>query len=128
MLEYFVGKPCTITTVAINWRFNSEPMMDYFMGVVEKIDVKGILVTHPQTGCKNYIFLKHIVSISEEQVFYDNNPEHKKIIEEYKEKNPEKAAKTMIPAEKSVVKAVPLPPVPKYVDFNKLTALAKKPK
>ncbi len=65
-------------------------MVDYFMGRIEAIGQDGILVTHPTTNCKNYIFLKHIVSISEEQ--YTEDPE---IIEQYRKEKPE--VKTSVP-------------------------------
>jgi len=91
-LNYFIGKYCTITTVQINYRFKYEQMVDYFMGRVDAIDESGILVTHPTTNSKNYIFLSHIVSIAEEQ--YTEDPE---IIEKYKKEKPVSAAKTAIP-------------------------------
>jgi len=81
-LKHFIGKYCTITTVQINYRFKYEQMVDYFMGRIEAIDENGILVTHPITKCKNYIFLKYMVSIAEEQ--YTEDPE---IIEQYKKGN-----------------------------------------
>lgn len=87
-LNYFVGKVCTVSTTQINFRFKEEQMMDYFMGVVESIDENGLIMTHPQTGCKTYVAMPHVVSIAEEQVLFENNPEDKKIIEEYREAKP----------------------------------------
>lgn len=95
-LRYFKGKPCTISTVQVNFRFKEEQMMDYFMGIVEVIDDEGIWISHPVTKCMSYIFLKHIVSISEEQMLYDDNPEHAKIIDEYRKEKPITAAKTAV--------------------------------
>lgn len=83
-LKYFIGKLCTISTVNINFNFKYEQMLDYFSGIIESIDNDGIIMIHPTTNCKNYIFLQYIVSISEEQVLYADNPEHAKIIEDYK--------------------------------------------
>jgi hypothetical protein len=95
-LNYFIGKVCTIATTAINFRFQVEQMMDYFVGKIDSIDEHGILMTHPTTNCKNYIFIAHIVSITEEQVLYNDNPEHAKIIEEYKKEKPITAEKRKI--------------------------------
>lgn len=123
-LNYFVGKPCTVTTLAINFRFNVEPMMEFFMGVVDQIDENGILLTSTHTQCKSYIFLKHVVSISEEPVLYEDNPEHKKIIDEYRQKNPAAAQKTKIAPPPIVAPPQP-PPPPKFVDPRSLAKLAK---
>jgi len=94
--KYFKGKPCTIATVDINFRFKEQQMMDYFMGIVENVDDDGIWIVHPITKCRSYIFMSHIVAISEEQVLYEDNPEDAKIIEEYRKEKPITAAKTMI--------------------------------
>jgi hypothetical protein len=131
-LKYFVGKSCSIAVPAINWRYNVEPMMDYFLGVVEKIDEDGIVLLSKLTNAKSYIFLKHVISIHEEPVLYENNPEHKKIIDEYRDKNPQMAAKTVMPAPaKPCIPVVP-PPLPgpanKYVDPKKLAAMSKQAK
>jgi hypothetical protein len=95
-LKYFKGKPCTISTVEINFRFKEQQMMDYFMGIVETIDEHGIWIVHPITKCRSYVFLNYIVSISEEQVLYEDNPADAKIIEEYRKEKPITAAKTAI--------------------------------
>lgn len=96
-LKYFVGKACTITVSAeLNFRFKEEQMMDYFMGIVEQIDDYGIWITHVVTKCKTYIFLSRIVSISEEQMLFEDNPEHAKIIQEYRQEKPISAAKTAV--------------------------------
>lgn len=113
-LKYFVGKACTITTTQINYRFKDEIMMDYFSGVIDKITDNGILVTHPQTGSKNFIFLKYVVSISEEQMVFEDDPQYKEIVEEYRQKKPELAEKTKVNN--------------KFVDLSALTEIAKKAK
>lgn len=94
--EYFKNKPCTICTVEINFRFKEQQMMDYFMGIVENIDDDGIWIIHPITKCRSFIFAEHIVSIAEEQVLYDNNPEDAKIIQEYRQEKPLTSSKTQI--------------------------------
>ncbi len=40
--------------------------------------------------------MNHIVSIAEEQILYENNPEDAKIIEEYRKEKPITAAKNQI--------------------------------
>jgi len=85
-------------------------MVDYFMGRIDDIDENGILVTHPTTNSKNYIFLSHIVSIAEEQ--YTEDPE---IIEEYKK------------GDSAVKKAIPIPvDNTPYVNPTGMAELAKR--
>ena len=115
-LKYFVGKVCTVTTVAVNFRFKEEQMMDYFMGQINNIDEQGILMTHPTTHCKNFIMLPHVVSISEEQVLYEDVPEHAKIIEEYRQQKPITAPQRVLVPEKP----------PQLVNPKELAALVKK--
>jgi hypothetical protein len=117
--KYFIGKACTITTLQINYRFKEEQMMDYFMGIIDDIDEHGILMTHPVTKCKNYIFFPHIVSISEEQYLSEDNPEYAKIIEEYRKEKPLTAARTVVTAEP---KSKPSP----FVDIKAMADIAKK--
>ena len=101
-LKYFKGKPCTISTVEINFRFKEQQMMDYFMGIVETIDEHGIWLVHPVTKCRSYIFLTHIVSIAEEQILYEDNPADAKIIDDYRKEKPITAAKTTIPTDQFI--------------------------
>lgn len=102
-MKYFINKVCTVATVQINFRYNVEQMLDYFSGVIEEIDEHGILMYHPLTKCKNYILLEHVVSISEEQVLYEDDPEQKKIIDEYRKEKPITAAKRTLTAESNFV-------------------------
>jgi hypothetical protein len=120
-LKYFIGKACTISTVEINFRFKEQQMMDYFMGMVESIDESGIWITHPITKCKSYIFLSRIVSISEEQILYENDPEDAKIIEEYRKEKPITAAKT-------VVTDRPQKTEPSFINPANLAKMAKEAK
>jgi len=76
-------------------------MMDYFMGFLENIDEHGIWLIHPVTKCRSYILFPHIVSITEEQVLYEDNPEHAKIIQDYRQEKPLTAAKRMVMQEGS---------------------------
>lgn len=117
-LKYFIGKACTISTIEINFRFKEEHMMDYFMGIVEKIDEHGIWIEHPLTKCKSFIVLSRMVSISEEQILYENNPEDAKIIEDYRKQKPVSAAKTVV-ADK------PKKTSPPFINPTELANMAK---
>lgn len=116
-LKYFVGKVCTVTTVGINFKFQYEQMLDYFSGKIESIDNDGIVMIHNTTKCSNYIFLKYVVSIAEEQVLYEDNPEHAELIKEYEKEKPITAKKMKIPEE------IPNSP---YVDPSALQQMLKK--
>lgn len=120
-LKYFIGKACTITTVQINFRFKEEAMMDYFMGFVENVDDKGMWLVHPMTNCRSYILFPHIVSITEEQMLFEDNPEHAKIIAEYRKEKPLTAVKRAVPSMK-MQEASPL------VNPAALAEMAKKAK
>ncbi len=85
-------------------------MIKYFVGRIDSVDERGILVTLPITDTKSYIFFSHIVAITEEQ--YTEDPE---IIEEYNKEKPE--SKTVIPVPKNNTP---------YVDPTGMAELAKK--
>lgn len=121
-LQDLIGKVCTVSTVEVNFRFKPEQMMDYFMGTVEAVDDEYIWLRHPQTKCLSAIARKYLVNIAEEQVLYENNPQHAKIIEEYRQEKPVTAAKTVIPA------MPPAKPISPFVDAKALAELAKKGK
>ena len=110
--EYFVGKVCTIFAGPINRNFDERQMVDYFVGIVQSIDEKGIWTTHPITKCRNYFLWTGIIGISEEQMLDPDNPEHAKLIKEHKAKKE-------------------LPPEPEqespYVDIDAIQKLIKKP-
>ncbi len=110
----YEGKVCTISTVQINFRFKEEQMMDYYMGTVEKITDKFVIITHPQTKCETLIRWKYIVAIAVEQVLFEENPEHAKVIEEFRKEKPVTAAKTALMPTKS------------FVDPKAMAELAKK--
>lgn len=125
-LQYFVGKACTISTIQINFRFKEEQMMDYFMGIVDHIDENCIIITHTITKNKTFIFLKHVVSIAEEQMLDNSVPEHAKIIEEYKK---EKTPSPSVPS-KFTTSGMPRPTngdaTSPFVNPKSMAELAKK--
>jgi len=91
--ERFVGKICTILTTPIaKTNFSDTQFADFFTCVIDNLDEDGVLATHPNTGCKNFYNLTNIIGIVEEQVFYEDNPEHAEIISKIKDlpKTPEK--------------------------------------
>lgn len=100
-------------------------MMDYFMGTVESIDADGVTIIHPATKCRTYVFLPYVVAIAEEQVLYENVPEHAKIIEQYRKEKPEVAARTAIP---DVKQEPPKPAAPTFLNPKALAEMAKKAK
>ena len=93
--------------------------MDYFVGIIHRIDDKYIWMKHTQTKCLNCIALEYVVNICEEQILFENNPEHKKIIDEYRKDNPEMANKTSITEPDKTTK---------LIDIKNLTSLVKKHK
>jgi hypothetical protein len=118
-LKHFVGKCCTINTTDVNFRYKPEQMMDYFMGVIEDINEEGIFLVHPITKCKSFIFFSHIIAIAEEQVLYEDNPDHAKIIEEYRKEKPITAAKTVITKESQIKEPSPFVNVAAMADMAK---------
>jgi hypothetical protein len=96
-LDRFLGKICTIITVPVNRDFFQEAqviskpqlypinLLDHFMGRLIEVDLKYLVIEHPELGTKTLFRMEHVVSIVEEQVLDPNNPEHAKAIKEYKE-------------------------------------------
>jgi hypothetical protein len=122
-LNDLVGKVCTVTTVEVNFRYKPEQMMDYFMGELVSVDDEFLWLRHPQTKCLSAIARKYLVNIAEEQVLYEDNPDHAKIIEEYRQEKPVTAAKTVFPPTPTQ------PPSPtQFVNPKQLAELAKKAK
>ena len=63
MIDYFVGKPCTIFTVQTNRNFKDEnpatypkQVIEYFVGIVESYDKNGILVKNLNRNTKSFFF------------------------------------------------------------------------
>lgn len=121
-LKHFVGKVCTISTIQINFRFKEEQMMDYFMGLVVAIDDGGITLEHPATKCKSYIFFPHIVSIAEEQVLYEDNPQHKELIEAYRQEKPITSSKNLVTTEPQTKEPSP------FINATAMAEMARKMK
>jgi cyclopropane fatty-acyl-phospholipid synthase-like methyltransferase len=87
MQERFVGKICTVIMTQLSRNdFTESQFADFFTGSIDEIDEDGVLMTHTITGCKNYYMMGMVAGIIEEQVLYDDKPEHKSIIEQMKNK------------------------------------------
>lgn len=142
-MQYFVGKVCTIITTQINRQFNEQVARDHYAIRVGEVTLDGIWGVHPEHDIVSFFPMTHIVSIHEEMELSMNNPEHKKIIEEYETKygkkpdikfNDEGREKELLP----VVQPKKQPPVPTFeesdadgedkvtfVDIEALSQLAK---
>ena len=88
VLEYFIGKPCSIFTIATNRNLKEEnprnypkSTFNYFIGIVESVSGDGIMLNR-FNKCKSFFSLNTIVSIAGEEVLDPNNPEHAKVIHE----------------------------------------------
>lgn len=124
-LDYFIGKPCTIIVRDINWHYTVESMMDYFMGVPYVIGTNHVWMEHLLTGSKNCICMDQIVAISEEQFVPENHPEGKKLIEEYKQKNPVMAEKTTVSPKKVTPQQTSTKPSAQgFVDIEELMKMS----
>src|SRR6516225_8602366 len=97
-LTYFVGKACSVFTHPVNRNFNEKQLQDYFVGLVESVDARGVWTTHPITGCKNYYPMENIIAICEEQVVHDQ-----KILEKYKEAKKEVEAPIATPGDTTFI-------------------------
>lgn len=85
----FEGKICTVLTLATcKGPIGDNQFPDFFTGIIESIDDDGILMRHAISNCLNFFAMAYIVEIIEEQVLYENNPEHAKIINKIKENLP----------------------------------------
>ncbi len=71
VFQYFVGKPCTIFTVANNRKLTEEQSTDYFVGIVESIDQYGVLTRHFHDNHKTFYPMCNVVAISEEEIISD---------------------------------------------------------
>lgn len=143
-MQYFVGKICTIFTNPVNRNFDEKMSREHFVIRVGEITADSIWGIRMDENGAVWFSTDQVVGIQEEQELDPNNPEHKKMIEEF-EKRSGKKMKSDIgsfgqPPEPP--KSVELPimgqqksPPPKqedgdttFVDINSLEELAKKTK
>jgi hypothetical protein len=117
----FVGKICTILTNPLaKTNFSDTQFSDFFTGVIDSLDEDGIFATHPVTACKNFYNLANVVGIIEEQVLYEDNPEHAEIIKQVKEKH----MNSQNP-QNPLVERIEQPGMGNFADINLMDQLAK---
>lgn len=112
MQECFAGKVCTVMTrSSCKSNFTEAQFTDYFTGIVESLDEDGLFVRHHITGCKSFFPMDGVVAILEEQTVTQDDPNFKKVAEEF---------------DKVVSQSKPRPTNPSpYVDQDLLASLAK---
>lgn len=125
-LQYFVGKVCTVFFGPINRSFDERQILDYFVGIIEAVDGECIWSLHPLTKTRNCYFIKHIYSISEEQVLDPNKPEDAQTIKDFKERKAQTYNIKKEPPQEDV-QDVGHNDSP-FVDVASITQLAKKAK
>lgn len=117
--DAFVGKVCTIlTTTVAKTNFQDQQFSDFFTGIIEVIDEDGIFAKHLMTGCRNYYTWQHIVSVLEEQVVQQDNPEYENILKEVRKAPPENAT-SIVPVD---------PQASPFVDADLMAKLAAQAK
>lgn len=103
-LRYFVGKVCTVFTLPINREFKTEnpntypqQLYVYFVGFVESVSETGIMLRQALTGMKTFLFLNHVVGISEEEVLDEKDPKHAEQIADLKRQQEARKQQTESP-------------------------------
>ncbi len=136
-LQYFKGKVCTILTSPINREFNETFAREHFVVQVQEIGRECIWGTHPYNGTVAFFPMQSVISIQEEIVLDPvNNPEHKKMIEEYEKKSGKKVVSDVSPhlapttdtPPPAVKEETPPQQEAAFVDLRRLTQLAKQSK
>ena len=90
-LQYFLGKVCSIVTVAMNRSFEENISREHFVVVIQSIDSDGIWGTHPYNHKSVSFFrLEQLISIHEEEVIDPKNPEHAAMIKEFEQRTGKK--------------------------------------
>ena len=126
-LSYFEGRVCTIFAQAINRIFTKDTQeIDYFVGIVDQVTNLGIWTTHPETKTKNFYFLNHIISISEEQVLDESDPNYKSIMKEFEEKR--NKTHSQAPQQPPPPRCMQQKNISPFVDIESLNKLAKEAK
>lgn len=137
-LHYFKDKVCTIITTGMNRNFNEEIAREHFAVRVGDISVDGIWGTHPYNiELVSFFKWDHIISIHREYEIDPEDPEHAKIIEEYKQKTGESVKSDLKEDQPAAKNALPVlseketPVTPKgtgdanFIDLDSLENLAE---
>ena len=78
MLQYYVGKVCTVMvspTALPMGHYSEEQITLQFSGIVDSVDNKGIQVTNLAYKTKNFFFFPHVIGICEEQLIDPDDPQ-----------------------------------------------------
>lgn len=114
-LSYFKNRVCSIFTHQIPREFDELRSREHFVLRVLDITPDGVWGEHPYSGTKSFFFANHIQFIQEEIELDPDNPEHKRMIEEYEERTGKKL-------EGDLTQPEPPPPPPKKMELNVLDA------
>lgn len=122
-MQYFVGKVCTIITTQINRQFDERIARDHYAIRVGEITLDGIWGVHPEHDIVSFFPMDHIVSIHEEMELNMNNPEHRKVVEDYEKQYGKKPDIKFDETQKQqellpIVQPKKEPPVPTYDGFD----------
>ena len=108
-LNHFVGRVCSVFTHSIPREFDELRSREHFVIRVLEISPDGIWGEHPYNGMKSFFFTNHIQFIQEEVELDPNNPDHKKMIEEYEDRTGEKLVGDLKRPEQEPSKKMELP-------------------
>lgn len=115
--ELFVGRVCTILTVrSAKQNFQDEQFPDFFTAQIDSLDEDGVFAKHYITGCSNFYSWPHIISIFEEQVIQEDNPQYENIMKEV-QKTPAEQQVDIVPVNNSP-----------FVNPDSMASLAQKAK
>jgi hypothetical protein len=143
-MQYFVGKICTIFTQPINRNFSEQIAREHFVIRVGEITADSVWGIRLDENSAVWFRTDQVIGIQEEKELDPNNPEHKKMIEEFEKRTGKKMKSDMSLLGKPEVeakKSVELPVIgqnkttPKqndgdttFVDIEALEKLAQKTK
>ena len=144
-MQYFVGKICTIFTQPVNRNFSEQIAREHFVIRVGEITPDSIWGVRLDENAAVWFRTDQIIGIQEEKELDPNNPEHKKMIEEFEQRTGKKIKSDLSSfkrPEPEAKKSIELPvmgqnksPPPKqsggdttFVDITAIEKLAQKTK
>lgn len=93
----FENKVCTVFTHPTCRTFSERIWREYYAVRILKIDKEAIYAEHPYTKVKSFFFLEDVISLQEEVEIDPNNPEHRKLIDEYQKQTGKKIVSDVSP-------------------------------
>jgi len=127
-LQYFKEKICTIIVPGINRAFNEQVSRQYFTGQVKEISADGIWVMNVERKTMSFFNMVNVISICEEQWLDPNKPEHKEILQEYKQRTGHELKSDLNPTTPLQQKPPAKPQDGSFVNIDELSNLAKQTK